>query len=358
MVKKNLHHIIISSILIFIPTVFGLVFWSKLPESMTSHWGFNGNPDGFSSKAFCVFGIPLIMLAFHLVCIFVTAFDKKNKDQNQKMFRLIFYIVPVISLYSFSIIYSVAFGYEFETSKLTLILIGAMFLIFGNFLPKCKQNSTLGIKLPWTLTNEENWNKTHRLGGKLWVASGIAMLLSVFLPMKAMVVSIIIVLLVAAVVPTVYSYSLYKKAVSNGDPVLKINSRDKTMMIIVTLVIIILFICAFIFGDSGSIEYNFNDTSFDITASYWQDISINYSDVDSVEFLEVCDAGIRTNGFGGTKILLGEFENDGFGAYTRYTYSSCESCILIVIDGNELVINGETIEETEKIFKTISDKVQ
>ncbi len=358
MLKKNLHHIIISSILIFLPTIFGLIFWDMLPDSIWSHWGFNGTPDRISSKAFCVFGIPIIMLALHLFCIFLTALDKKNKDQNQKMFRMIFYIVPVISLYSFSIIYLTAFGYVFEMSKLTLIIIGVMFLLFGNYLPKCKQNSTLGIKLPWTLTNEENWNKTHRLGGKLWVASGVIMLLSVFLQTKAMVVAIIVVLSMTAIVPTVYSYSLYKKAVNNGEPTFKINPRDKIMTIIVILVIIVLFICTFIFGNSGSIEYDFDDKSFDITASYWQDISINYSDIDSVEFFNVCDTGIRTNGFGGTKILLGEFENDKFGTYTRYTYSACESCVLIIIDGNELVINGETAEETEKIFKTISDKVQ
>ncbi len=358
MIKKNIHHLIISSFLILVPTLFGVIFWDKLPANMTSHWGTNGTPDGISSKAFCVFGIPLIMLALHLFCIFFTALDKKNKDQNQKMFRLIFYIVPVVAFYSLSIVYMNAFGYTFELSKLTLILIGAMFVILGNFLPKCKQNTTLGIKLPWTITNEENWNETHRLGGKLWVASGIAMFLSVFLPTTVMIVVIISVILVAAIVPTVYSYCIYRKALKNGEPTLKINSRDNIMMIIVILVVIILFICAFIFGDSGNIEYDFNDKSFDITASYWQDISINYSDIDSVEFLDVCDAGIRTNGFGGTKILLGEFENNQFGAYTRYTYTYIESCVLIIVDGNELIINGETQNATEEIFKTISDKVQ
>lgn len=212
MIKKNLHHIIISSILIVLPILFGVIFWNKLPYMMITHWDVNGVPDGSMSRPFCVFGMPLIMLALHWLAVLVTSFDKKNKGQSQKILRVIFYIVPAVSIFASSVIYATAFGYKIEISKITLVLFGIMFVILGNFLPKCKQNSAIGVRFPWTLSNEKIWNKTHRLCGKLWVASGIVMLVCVFLPSKWIIFVIMAAVLSAVIVPTVYSYSLYKKS--------------------------------------------------------------------------------------------------------------------------------------------------
>lgn len=90
-------------------------------------------------------------------------------------------------------------------------LLGVMFIFIGNYLPKVKQNRTLGIKISWTLNNEENWNKTHRFGGKVWVVGGLIMLFSVFLPLTAMVWIMVCVIAVMVIVPIVYSYYIYKQ---------------------------------------------------------------------------------------------------------------------------------------------------
>ena len=92
MIKRNKLKLIFSSILIFLPSVVGLLLWNRLPESMTTHWGADGNADGFSGKAFAVFGMPLILLAIHWLCIFFTTKDPKNKDQNHKVFGLVLWI--------------------------------------------------------------------------------------------------------------------------------------------------------------------------------------------------------------------------------------------------------------------------
>lgn len=76
-------------------------------------------------------------------------------------------------------------------------------------MPKCKQNYTVGIKLPWTLSNKDNWNKTHRFSGFLWVLGGTTILLNTFLDISFSITIISIVLLV--ILPFIYSYNLYKK---------------------------------------------------------------------------------------------------------------------------------------------------
>ena len=93
MLKKNKSRIIISSIIILLPMIFGLIMWDKLPDTMTTHWGADGNADGFSGKVFAVFGLPAITLILHFVCLLFTLFDKKQKEQNPKALGMIFWIL-------------------------------------------------------------------------------------------------------------------------------------------------------------------------------------------------------------------------------------------------------------------------
>ena len=85
-----------------------------------------------------------------------------------------------------------ALGKEMNPALIVSLLLGFMFIIIGNYLPKCKQNFTLGIKIKWTLENEENWNKTHRFAGKVWFIGGFIMLLTAFLTIEYALLSIII----------------------------------------------------------------------------------------------------------------------------------------------------------------------
>ena len=95
MMKKNKTQIIVSSIVTILPMVAGLFMWNILPDRMTTHWGMSGEADGFSSKAFAVFVLPLILLATHWLCIFFTLRDPKNKEQSSKVFAMIMWIIPI-----------------------------------------------------------------------------------------------------------------------------------------------------------------------------------------------------------------------------------------------------------------------
>lgn len=211
MLKKNKGKLIVSCVIILLPMVFGILMWNHLPETMAIHWGADGSADGFSGKAFAVFGAPLILLAGQLVCLLVTLLDKKQKEQTPKALALVFWIIPATSLLVNGLQYGAALGVEGNISLLLSVFLGGLFLVIGNYLPKIKQNSTIGIKIAWTLRDEKNWNRTHRFAGKVWAAGGVLILLTGFLPPAAMIAVMMCVIIAMVGIPMVYSYSLYRK---------------------------------------------------------------------------------------------------------------------------------------------------
>jgi uncharacterized membrane protein len=108
-------------------------------------------------------------------------------------------------------VYCNAMGVELDVLKIGFLVIGVLFLILGNYLPKCKHNYTIGIKIPWTLASEENWNATHRFAGKVWVAGSILLLFCAFLPVAGTIWIAFCIMLVLVVLPTLYSYLYSRK---------------------------------------------------------------------------------------------------------------------------------------------------
>ena len=208
MIKKNLKMMIVTSVIILLPIIFGLVLWNKLPEEIPIHWNAQGEIDGYSSKAVAVFALPAFLLVMQWFCVFMTNLDPKSKDIDGKPMMLVLWICPVMSLVVGTVIFATALGHSININVIMPLILGAMFVIIGNYLPKCKQNYSLGIKLPWTLNDEENWNKTHRFAGFLWVAGGIVILATSFLGSFVIFMGIT---LLMVIVPTVYSYRIYKK---------------------------------------------------------------------------------------------------------------------------------------------------
>ena len=208
MLKKNKVTLIVTTLVMLLPIVIGLLLWDQLPDQVASHWDINGNIDGWSSKAFAVFFFPSLLLVIHWICVFASQTDPKSKNYHPTMIRLVLWICPVLSLILNALVYATALGYTLRIEIILPLLVGLMFIIVGNLLPKCRQSYTMGIKLPWTLADEENWNKTHRFGGKVWVAGGVVTLATAILGSFWILLGVLIVMVVA---PTVYSYNLYRK---------------------------------------------------------------------------------------------------------------------------------------------------
>ena len=208
MIKKHLRTLIISSLLLLIPVIVGLLLWDQLPDPMPFHWNIHGEVDGWASKATAVFGMPALMLAMQWVCLFACTADPKHKNYNPKMIVLALWICPGIGLILSTMVYSAALGYEIPIEVIVPLLLGALFMVIGNWLPKCQQTYTMGIKLPWTLANEENWNATHRFGGKVWFFGGIASMVSALVGSSWLLMAILVLM---CLLPTVYSYRYYIK---------------------------------------------------------------------------------------------------------------------------------------------------
>lgn len=88
------------------------------------------------------------------------------------MIRLVLWIIPVTSLIVCCSIYANAVGIAVDIGFVANGIVGLLFILIGNYMPKCKQNYTTGIKVPWTLHSQENWNRTHRLAGWVWIIGG------------------------------------------------------------------------------------------------------------------------------------------------------------------------------------------
>ena len=210
MIKKHLKLLIVTSIVTLLPIVAGVILWNRLPARMPFHWNLSGEVDGYASKAVAVFVMPCVMLAFHWLCAFVTAADPKNKNHSQRVMQLVLWLIPAISVFMHALVYCMALGKGVRVESFLPILLGLVFAIVGNYLPKCEQSHTVGIKLPWTLHSEENWNRTHRLAGRIWMASGLLMIAVGFFGLlwPAILLSGIMVF-----IPCIYSYALYRKGV-------------------------------------------------------------------------------------------------------------------------------------------------
>ena len=188
------------------------MLWDELPDMMATHWGVDNQPNGYSSKAMAVYGIPLIMLAMQWLMLFMTELDMKKKNHSMKLMQLVLWIIPMMTLLVSALCYAYALGIEPNMGFWALFFLGCMFTVIGNYLPKCRQNWTMGIKLPWTLDDAENWNHTHRLAGPVWVAGGLMVILCSFFSrhLIATYASVAIIVLMV-LIPTVYSYLYHKQ---------------------------------------------------------------------------------------------------------------------------------------------------
>lgn len=212
MLKNQKTKLLFTSVIILIPILVGLLLWNKLPDQMVTHWNAKGEPDGWSSKPFAVVGLPVFLFLIHWICIIGTKADPKAANHPKKIMTLVYWICPSASVFCQSSTYAEALGYKVPMNYIGAIIVGVTFMIVGNYLPKCQHNYTVGIKIPWTLNSEENWNRTHRFAGPIWVICGILFMVLTFFGYPILSVLLIF---IAALAPMIYSYLYYKKYESN-----------------------------------------------------------------------------------------------------------------------------------------------
>ena len=209
--KKRLSKLtIITTVLTLLPMILGVVLYDRLPDVVTTHWGFNGQPDGWSAKWMACFGIPGFMAAINLIVSIATEGESRLNGTSKVVINICRWIVPVLSIILVPMMLFYELGYKMDVEKIVCTIMGVLFVVLGNYLPKCRQNYYVGIKLPWTLSSEENWNKTHRLGGFVWMICGILMLISTWAGTSWVTVAVLFAMIL---IPTVYSYILHRRGI-------------------------------------------------------------------------------------------------------------------------------------------------
>ena len=342
-----------------LPVIVGLLLWNRLPDRIVTHWGGDGVADGTSGKAFAVFGLPAVCAVLNLLAFVITATEFHKRPQNKKAVRMLFGIFPLISWAVCGVIYALALEKTVAPIIVVPLLLGAVFLLIGNYMPKVKQNSTLGIKVFWTLRNEENWNKTHRLAGKVWVAGGVVMMAMILLPTEWMLPILLADIVAMVAVPMIYSYCVYRKHVAQGISYAP-RAEEKEQQIgkvLAGVVGVLLFAGIMVLMVTGDITCTVEADLLRIEASYAVDLMISYGEIESLELRESFDKGSRNFGFGSPRLSVGAFENAEFGRYTLYAYTACDSVILLRSGDEVLAINGKTAEDTRALYEALLRKV-
>ena len=212
--KSDIYNVIIIACSILLT----IIVYNKLPDLVPTHWNTMGEIDKYSPKACGAFMAPVIMIFTWSGMKFLPKIDprKKNYEKFDKSYSVIVSILLTFFLVIHAVTLLAALGYGISIEKIIPLIVGVLFIVIGNYLPKSKSNFFYGIKTPWTLSSEVSWRKTHRLGGKLFVVAGIVCILSSFLlngNIKAVVFFIAI--MIAAIVPIVASYFYAKNDKEN-----------------------------------------------------------------------------------------------------------------------------------------------
>ncbi|MBC7320974.1 SdpI family protein [bacterium] len=205
-------------VLIIFLFLLGLLVYPRLPEKVPSHWNFKGEVDRYSSRFWGAFGIPIMIALMYLGLLYIPYVDPKRENylKFESTYRIIrALIVIVFACLQIVLLIVVLSGKDYLVSKMVPGLIGVMLILIGNYLPRIKYNWFVGIRTPWTLSNEEVWKRTHRVSGYLFVLGGILMLSAVFLPPPVNITVGLGGVILVSLLSIVYSYYLFKRVTKN-----------------------------------------------------------------------------------------------------------------------------------------------
>jgi uncharacterized membrane protein len=200
-------------VFILASVVFSLAVYGKLPDQVATHFGPTGEADGWSSRSFAAFGLPL--LSFFLYSL-LSALPKimprrENYERFSDTYWTIITVIIAFMAVTHVVVLGISLGWPIDVPTFVLLGIGAMFVIMGNLMPRVKSNWMLGIRTPWTLDSETVWRETHRLGGRTMVVAGIITMVAAFLPDAIRPWIAFGALLFGAMIPAVYSYILWRR---------------------------------------------------------------------------------------------------------------------------------------------------
>ncbi len=208
---KNNKTLFTVMLVLIITWVVAFIYAPQLPEQIPTHWNASGEVDGYTNKPWGVYMLPVISTLLSMLLLVLPKISPKGfkLDSAKKVYDIIVLVMAGFMLAVMVLSFEAALNNELNMNQWMLGAMGVLFLIIGNYLAKVPKNFFLGIRTPWTLASDEVWYKTHRLGSWTFVTAGLLVVLSACLSLP--VSWAIAALMVAALLPVVYSLLLYKK---------------------------------------------------------------------------------------------------------------------------------------------------
>jgi len=200
-------------IVVVLMLVASAVLYAYLPERVPTHWNARGEVDGWSSRGVAAFLMPLLGLGMWALLNVLPKIDPKRA--NYERFDETYWLVVGLIILFLGVIHGAmlanALGVPIGMERITPLGVGLLFVVLGNYLPRVKPNWWMGIRTPWTLESPHVWQRTHRVGGWCFVAAGVLLMISTLLPAHLLIWAVVLVTAVASLVPTVYSYLLWRR---------------------------------------------------------------------------------------------------------------------------------------------------
>ena len=203
---------VITILLIAASVLIGLYAYPQLPERVASHWNAAGEVDGYMSRFWGVFILPIILVAMYLLLIFLPRIDpfKKNIESFKQYYNGIILTIIVFLFYVYILSIAANLGWEFNMTLAIIPMMAIFIFVLGALLKKTKRNWFMGIRTPWTLSSDSVWDKTHLLGSKLFMMAGVITIFGIFFPKYTLYLGIFP-LIIAAVVTIIYSYIFFQQ---------------------------------------------------------------------------------------------------------------------------------------------------
>jgi len=198
------------------PAVYLLLIWNNIPATVPIHFDINGNADNYTSRnnfRLLIIGLVVLNAVVYLIISNIYKIDpKKTASQNKgRMQRIGFYVCLYLSAIWMMLLYAISHGNTSLTMKFVFVAMGLLFALLGSNMYNIKPNYFAGIRLPWTLENEDNWRKTHQLAGRLWFFGGLIFAAIALVLNKNMAAyTSMAAIAVLVIIPIFYSYNLYR----------------------------------------------------------------------------------------------------------------------------------------------------
>jgi uncharacterized membrane protein len=204
----------LGPVLIAVSFVATALVYGRLPAEIPTHWNWRGQVDDTTARFPGAFLVPLMAAAIWLLLPVLRRIDprRRNYERFDETFWVVLNLLALGMLLLQGVVLAQALGAPFEMGRLVLGVVGVLFLLLGNYLPRFKSNWWMGVRTPWTLDSEEVWRRTHRLGGWTFALGGlICVLAAALLPLEVAGVVSMVALSLAALVPVVYSYVTWRE---------------------------------------------------------------------------------------------------------------------------------------------------